>query len=76
MYAWSYIPGRDFDSLDLLRRIGIKRGYKLSEEQWQQFAWCWYEPLSKIAVCEPDIRETLAKLRDMGLNSALFPIPF
>jgi putative hydrolase of the HAD superfamily len=68
MYCLSYLTGKDFDSLDLLRNIGIKRGYKLSEEQWQQFAWCWYEPLSKLATTEPDIRETLAKLRDAGLK--------
>lgn len=68
MYAWSYIVGRDFDSLELLRAIGTKRGYTLSEEQWRQFAWCWYEPLAKIAAVEPDIRDTLAKLRDAGLK--------
>jgi putative hydrolase of the HAD superfamily len=68
MYAWSYIVGRDFDSLDLLRAIGVRRGYKLSEEQWQQFAWCWYEPLAKIAKVEPDIRKTLAALRDAGIR--------
>jgi putative hydrolase of the HAD superfamily len=71
MYAWSYIVGRDFDSLELLRTIGLKRGYRLSEEQWRQFAWCWYEPLSKIATTEPDIRETLSKLRDAGLKLAI-----
>jgi putative hydrolase of the HAD superfamily len=68
MYAWSYIVGRDFDSLGLLRTIGLRRGYKLSEQQWQQFAWCWYEPLSRMAAVEPDIRDTLAKLRDAGLK--------
>jgi putative hydrolase of the HAD superfamily len=68
MYIWSYFTGRDFDSLGLLRSIGLRRGYKLSEEQWQQFGWCWYEPLSKIATAESDIRDTLAKLRDMGLK--------
>jgi putative hydrolase of the HAD superfamily len=68
MYAWSYLHGRDFDSLGLLRAIGTKRGYKLSESQWQQFAWCWYEPLAKIAKAEPDIRQTLSKLRDTGLK--------
>ena len=68
MYVWSYITGRDFNSLNLLRGIGIKRGYKLSEEQWQQFAWCWYEPLVKIATAEPDIRQTLSRLRDAGLK--------
>jgi HAD superfamily hydrolase (TIGR01662 family) len=68
MYAWSYIVGRDFDSLGLIRTIGLKRGYKLSQEQWQQFAWCWYEPLAAIATIEPDIRDTLSKLRDAGIE--------
>jgi HAD superfamily hydrolase (TIGR01662 family) len=68
MYVWSYITGRDFDSLGLLRSIGLRRGYKLTDEQWQQFAWCWYEPLRKLAIVEPDIRDTLSKLRDMGLK--------
>jgi HAD superfamily hydrolase (TIGR01662 family) len=67
LYLWSYFAGRDFDSLDLLRWIGTKRGYKLSEQQWQQFAWCWYESLSRIATAEPDIRDTLQKLKDMGM---------
>jgi putative hydrolase of the HAD superfamily len=68
MYTWSYLTGKDFDSLNLLRSIGIKRGYKLSESQWQQFAWCWYKPLVKIATAEPDIRETLTKLQGFGLE--------
>ena len=68
MYVWSYITGRDFDSLGLLRSIGLRGGYKLTDEQWQQFAWCWYEPFRKMAIVEPDIRDTLLKLRDMGLK--------
>jgi HAD superfamily hydrolase (TIGR01662 family) len=68
MYAWSYIWGRDFDALGVFRAIGLRRGYKLSQQQWQQFAWCWYEPLSRLATVESDIRQTLSKLRDAGLK--------
>lgn len=68
MYVWSFITGRDFDSLGLLKSIGLRRGYKLTDEQWQQFAWSWYEPLSKMAIVEPDIRNTLLKLREIGLK--------
>jgi HAD superfamily hydrolase (TIGR01549 family) len=65
---WGNITGRDFDALSLLQEYGIRRGYKLSEEQWREVGWLWYEPLSRIAKAEPDIKETLAKLKDMGLK--------
>jgi len=68
VYVWSCLIGRDFDSLELLKKIGLRRGYKLTEQQWQQFAWLWYEPLSRIATVEPDIRDTLTRLRDRGLK--------
>jgi putative hydrolase of the HAD superfamily len=67
-YLWSNISGVDFDSTQLLIRIGRRLGYKLSEQQWQEIAWLWYEPLSEHAAVEPDIRRTLTKLRDMGLK--------
>jgi len=67
-YWLSVIRGRDFDSLELLRRIGTKVGYKLKEEQWQHLSWLWYEPLSKFGRAEPNIIETLTKLKNMGLE--------
>ena len=60
----SYITGKDFDSLALLKRIEQKRGVKLSEKQWEEFGWCWYEPLSKTTKVEPDIKLTLEKLKN------------
>ena len=63
---WGNITGRDFDALSLLKRFGIRRGYTLSEEQWREFGWLWYEPLSRIAKVEPNIKETLARLKGMG----------
>ncbi|MFC1762310.1 HAD family hydrolase [Planctomycetota bacterium] len=35
---------------------------------WRDFAWLWYEPLAKTATIEPTIKETLAKLRELGLK--------
>ncbi|MHC4123628.1 MAG: HAD family hydrolase [Planctomycetota bacterium] len=64
----SNITGNDFDALSLLKRIGQKDGVMLDAQQWQQFAWLWYEPLSKLAKVEPDIQKTLQKLKDMNLK--------
>jgi putative hydrolase of the HAD superfamily len=64
----SNIKQNDFNSSALLRGIGKKRGVKLDRHQWQEFSWLWYEPLSKIATVEPDIKQTLAKLKALGLK--------
>ncbi len=64
----SNITGRDFDTLALLKKAGIKRGVKLNPEQWRHLAWLWYEPLSKIGRTEPKTKETLAVLKNSGLK--------
>jgi putative hydrolase of the HAD superfamily len=64
----SNITKRDFNSSALLRGIGKKKGIKLNGRQWRDFAWLWYEPLSKIATVEPTIKETLAALKKLGLK--------
>jgi len=58
----------DFNSLALLRRIGQRRGISLDREQWRQFAWLWYEPLSRVGRAEPGAKETLTALKTMGLK--------
>jgi len=73
---WANITGRDFDALSLLKRFGVRRGYKLSEEQWREVGWLWYEPLSRIAKVEQDIKETLAKLKGMGLKLGILSNTF
>ncbi len=67
-YFLSNITGKDFDAMDLLKKIGIKKGYKLEEKQWRHLAWLWYEPLSKVAHAESNIAETLSKLKQSGLK--------
>jgi putative hydrolase of the HAD superfamily len=73
---WANITGRDYDALSLLKKFGIRRGYKLSEEQWRELGWLWYEPLSRIARVEEDIRTTLTKLRRMGLKLGILSNTF
>lgn len=64
----SSVRGKDFDSLAVLKKIGIKKGVKLSEQQWRHYAWLWYEPLSRVSRLEPRTVETLTKLRACGLK--------
>lgn len=62
------LAGRDFDALTYLEGVGRKEGVQLSPEQWQEFAWLWYEPLSRLADVEDDLRETLVALKALGLK--------
>jgi HAD superfamily hydrolase (TIGR01549 family) len=60
--------GRDFDSLALLQEAGRREGITFSRQQWEEVIWRWYEPLSVLAEVEPDLRETLARLKGSGLK--------
>jgi len=64
----SYLTKRDFDALALLKKSGSKKGINLTEQQWQQLVWLWYEPLSKIAKAELKTKETLTSLKKAGLK--------
>ncbi len=67
-YLLSNLLKRDFDSLELLQSVGARKGVNLTLSQWEQFAWLWYEPLSRCAGIEEDLHETLGALRRMGLK--------
>jgi len=67
-YLWSKITGNDFDSLALLKKIGAERGFTLTEQQWKEVVWLWYEPLSRKGNIEPDLEQTLKKLKAIGLK--------
>jgi HAD superfamily hydrolase (TIGR01549 family) len=73
---WADMTGRDFDALSLLKKSGTKRGLKLSEEQWREIGWLWYEPLSKLARVERDIKNTLSRLSKMGLKLGILSNTF
>jgi HAD superfamily hydrolase (TIGR01549 family) len=67
-YLISAITGNDFDSLTLLKKNGQKKGFKLTDQQWEQLNWLWYKPLSAKASIEPDLTQTLTKLTNDGLT--------
>jgi HAD superfamily hydrolase (TIGR01549 family) len=75
-YLWSGITGRDFDALSLLKKSGAKRGYNLGEDQWREVGWLWYEPLSRLAKVEQDIKNTLTTLQRMGLKLGILSNTF
>src|SRR4030042_5467183 len=64
----SILTGKDFNALLLLKKIGIKKGLTLDEDQLRQLGWLWYEPLAKLARIEPKLKATLASLKQMGLK--------
>ena len=64
----SGITKKDFNSSALLRKVGTKKGIRLDGQQWRHYAGLWYEPLRKIATTEPDIKQTLAALKNAGLK--------
>ncbi|MCU0916540.1 MAG: HAD family hydrolase [Planctomycetes bacterium] len=67
-YVISNFIHQDFDSLEVLQKVGAKLGVKLSQPQWEEFAWLWYEPLTHCARIEADLIQTLADLRRRGLK--------
>ena len=73
---WSNIIKRDFDSSEILKKVEQYNGVKLTEQQWQDFAWRWYEPLSKLTQIEPDIKQTLSKLKQAGIKLGLLSNTF
>jgi len=67
-YYLSECRGQDFDSLALLQEAGRKDGLTCSREQWEEVIWHWYEPLSRLAEVEPDLKETLSSLLRKGIK--------
>jgi HAD superfamily hydrolase (TIGR01549 family) len=67
-YFLSHITGKDFDSMALLKKIGARHNFKLTEEQWKELVWLWYKPLKDMGDVEPDLAETVSKLKNMGLK--------
>lgn len=75
-YWLSFATGKDFDTLKLLKKINVRKGIELAENQWRHLVWLWYEPLSKVAGAEPDITQTLTKLKQMSLKLGILSNTF
>ena len=74
-YFKSRITQREFDARSLLVRQCRDMGFNLTEEGFDDLIWRWYEPLSRCASTEPDLRATLDRLSEhctLGLISNTF----
>jgi HAD superfamily hydrolase (TIGR01549 family) len=67
-YLISNLTHKDFDSFLVLQAVGARLGVKLSHEQWEEFAWLWYESLGHCARIEEGLAGTLDALKRMGLK--------
>ncbi len=75
-HLMSAFTGRDFDSLELLKKAGAKRGINLTPEQWRHLTWLWYKPLTEIGRTEPEIKQTLTALRSSGFKLGILSNTF
>jgi HAD superfamily hydrolase (TIGR01509 family) len=75
-YFLSHFRRREFNSLNLMKRLTRRMGLNLTHEQAVEVAWLWYEPLSKQATQERGTREMLQRLandgRSLGIVSNTF----
>ncbi len=67
-YLLSQFKRKDFDSLELLRKIGTRGGYTMNAQQWEDLSWQWYAPLGEAATAEPDLAQSMEKLKEQGLK--------
>jgi putative hydrolase of the HAD superfamily len=72
----SWLTGRDFNSLEVLKQFGRNRGLTLSDEQWQEMNWRWYESLSVLGKIVPGSVAALQQLSEMGLKLGLLSNTF
>jgi len=70
-YVKSRLTRREFNSLDVLRRLGRAMGHELTDEQVVELAWQWYVPLGRCVTVEEGLAELLAGLRDEGIRLAV-----
>jgi HAD superfamily hydrolase (TIGR01549 family) len=66
-YFWSKLRGREFKSLDLMRRFHQRHRLPSDEPALRELAWLWYSPLIERSGPEDDTADTLRQLREMGL---------
>jgi len=72
----SNITHRDFDSLKSLRGLGERHGISMTDAQWEEYVWLWYEKLGYAAGVEPALDQTLQTLQNQGLKLGLISNTF
>jgi len=68
-YLWAKLRGREFNSMDLLRRMVVcwENG-QTEPADLLELSWLWYAPLTQHTTVEAGCADMLARLRDQGLQ--------
>jgi len=72
----SWMTGNDFNSLQLLQEYGRKRGFTLSESQWEELNWQWYSGLADVCRVPEGTAEALKNMKRMGLKLGMLSNTF
>lgn len=72
----SWVTGNDFNSLELLKSFGRRYGFTLSESQWIELNWRWYEILTEYGKLVPGSIDALKQISQMGLKVGLLSNTF
>ncbi len=75
-YFISHFTKEDFDSLELMKHLGEKHGFTLTDKQYEELNWLWYKPLCDLATIEEDIVETFTKLKALDLKLGIISNTF
>jgi len=59
-----------------LKHFGRRKGFTLSDDQWIELNWRWYETLADYAKVVPGSVDALRDLADMGLKIGLLSNTF
>ena len=68
--------GKDFDSLEEVKKFGRRKKFNLTDQQWKELHWRWYKPLKDISTVEGDLIESLDKLKHVGLKLGIISNTF
>lgn len=72
----SWVSGKDFNSLQLLKEYGRKRGFTLSDAQWEELNWQWYLGLADVSRVGEGTQEALQNLQQKGLKLGMLSNTF
>jgi len=72
---WAYIKskftGKEFNSIDILKKSTLKLGIQVPEEHFEELAWRWYQPMAVQAKADPYAVEMLKDLQQRNLKLAI-----
>jgi HAD superfamily hydrolase (TIGR01509 family) len=72
-YLWAKLRGREFNSLDLLRRYieQLSRSTPNGAIELEELAWLWYAPMTRHSTVEEGAAQMLSRLSGQGLQLGL-----